>query len=209
MRKKMIEILRKKGIRNERLLEIMGRVPRHWFLDPAFSDWAYKDQAFPIGNDQTISQPFTVAFQTLLIAPQVGQRILEIGTGSGYQAVILHEMGAKVYTIERQEFLFQRTTKLLNKLGYGQIRTFYGDGFIGLERMAPFDGVLITAGATELPMQLITQLGTRGRMVVPLGKGDTQIMTRYIKNSEGRLAKESFGTFKFVPMLPDINPETD
>ncbi|MBP6447312.1 MAG: protein-L-isoaspartate(D-aspartate) O-methyltransferase, partial [Saprospiraceae bacterium] len=158
LRQKLINELRTKGITDESILSAFMEIPRHYFLDKAFSDWAYKDVAFPIDADQTISQPYTVAVQTTLLNVKKGDKILEIGTGSGYQACVLSYLGAKVYTIERQKKLFDKTSKFLQDIGFGQVRTLYGDGYLGTPRFAPFDKILLTAAATEIPQQLIDQL---------------------------------------------------
>ena len=197
----LIETLRHEGVRDEKVLEAMSRLPRHLFLEKAFEEWAYKNVAFPIGNDQTISQPLTVAIQTGLLEVKKGEKILEVGTGSGYQACILSLLGAKVYTIERQSALYEKTEKLLKELGFGLIRTFLGDGYAGLPRFAPFDKILVTAGAETLPETLIDQLGVGGHLVIPIGGSDVQTMWRYTKVDEGNIKSESFGKFKFVPFL--------
>ncbi len=201
LRQQLIETLRKEGIRNERVLEAMAKLPRHLFLEKAFEEWAYKNVAFPIGNDQTISQPQTVAIQTTLLDIKKGDTVLEVGTGSGYQACILSLLGARVYTIERQSKLFKRTDKLLRDLGFVAIRTFLGDGYAGLPMFAPFDKILVTAGATSLPENLIDQLTIGGHLVIPIGDGEVQTMWRYTKVSEEEIQRESFGKFKFVPFL--------
>lgn len=205
LRKGLVQELIRKGIRDEKILEAIGKIPRHVFLDRAFEEKAYQDIPFPIGNDQTISQPYTVAFQTQLLEVQPGDKILEIGTGSGYQACVLVEMGAKVYSIERQEALFHRTNELLKKIGYGQVRTFLKDGFEGLPRHAPFDKILITAGAGEIPPKLKEQLKIGGYLVVPLGRRSVQKMIRLTKLSETKFRKQEFGDFRFVPLLKGIN----
>jgi len=197
----LIETLRQEGIRDEKVLEAMSKVPRHLFLEKAFEEWAYKNVAFPIGNDQTISQPLTVAIQTRLLEVKIGEKILEVGTGSGYQACILSLLGAKVYTIERQRALFERTDKFLRELGFGAIRTFLGDGYAGLPMFAPFDKILVTAGAPSLPETLITQLAVGGHLVIPIGDDDSQTMWRYTKLTEFDIKSEAFGKFKFVPFL--------
>ncbi|MFZ1455422.1 MAG: protein-L-isoaspartate(D-aspartate) O-methyltransferase, partial [Saprospiraceae bacterium] len=184
LRQKLINELRTKGITDESILSAFMEIPRHYFLDKAFSDWAYKDVAFPIDADQTISQPYTVAVQTTLLNVKKGDKILEIGTGSGYQACVLSYLGAKVYTIERQKKLFDKTSKFLQDIGFGQVRTLYGDGYLGTPRFAPFDKILLTAAATEIPQQLINQLKPGGIMVAPLGSGDIQQMKRIIKNTD-------------------------
>ena len=203
MRKALIDTLRKKNIENERILRAMSGLPRHWFLDAAFADWAYKDVPFPIGNEQTISQPYTVAFQTQLLEVEPKEKILEIGTGSGYQACILSILGAKVYTIERQETLFHKTNMLLQNIGFGQIRTFLKDGFEGLPRFAPFDKIIITCGANEIPSPLVDQLKVGGLMVIPLGDKE-QKMLRITKLSATEHKTEEFGYFRFVPLLKCI-----
>jgi len=202
----MIADLRNKGFANEAILAAMAKVPRHYFLDLAFADWAYKDQAFPIGNEQTISQPYTVAYQTNLVDPQPGDKILEIGTGSGYQAVILDELGADVYTIERQEFLFNKTKKLLKELGYNDIKIFFGDGTKGKEEEAPFDKILVTAGATSIPIAFKKQLKIGGWMVVPLGDESIQTMLKITKLGEDDFHTDKFAQFRFVPLLKKTNP---
>lgn len=201
LRQQLIETLRKEGIRDEKVLEAMAKLPRHLFLEKAFEEWAYKNVAFPIGSDQTISQPQTVAIQTTLLDIKKGDTVLEVGTGSGYQACILSLLGARVYTIERQSKLFKRTDKLLRDLGFVSIRTFLGDGYAGLPMFAPFDKILVTAGATSLPENLIDQLKIGGHLVIPIGDGDVQTMWRYTKVSAEEIRRESFGKFKFVPFL--------
>ncbi len=205
LRKKLVETLRKKGVKDERILAAIGKVPRHYFLDRAFEDWAYQDAAFPIGHDQTISQPYTVAYQTDLLQVKPRDKVLEIGTGSGYQAVILTELGAKVYTIERQKALFDRTSKLLKEMGYGQIRLFLKDGMEGLERFAPFDKIIVTAAATEIPEALKKQLAIGGILVIPVGSDDGQVMCRLTKLTEDKFKTEKFDYFRFVPLLKGIN----
>ena len=204
LRQKLINELRTKGITDEGILSAFIEIPRHYFLDKAFSDWAYKDVAFPIDADQTISQPYTVAVQTTLLNVKKGDKILEIGTGSGYQACVLSYLGAKVYTIERQKKLFDKTSKFLQDIGFGQVRTLYGDGYLGTPRFAPFDKILLTAAATEIPQQLIDQLKPGGIMVAPLGSGDIQQMKRIIKNTDGTIREENFGNYRFVPFLKGI-----
>lgn len=204
LRQKLINELRTKGITDESILSAFMEIPRHYFLDKAFSDWAYKDVAFPIDADQTISQPYTVAVQTTLLNVKKGDKILEIGTGSGYQACVLSYLGAKVYTIERQKKLFDKTSKFLQDIGFGQVRTLYGDGYLGTPRFAPFDKILLTAAATEIPQQLIDQLKPGGIMVAPLGSGDIQQMKRIIKNTDNTIREENFGNYRFVPFLKGI-----
>lgn len=201
LRQQLIKELIKKDIRNQDILTAIGKIPRHLFLDRAFEEWAYKDVAFPIEVGQTISQPYTVAKQTELLELKKSDKVLEIGTGSGYQACVLAEMGAKVYTIERQETLYKKTQKFLYDIGYGQIRTLYGDGYLGSERFAPFDKILVTAGATTIPEALKSQLKTGGQLVIPVGPGDSQRMIRLTRVSETRYDEEDFGCFSFVPFL--------
>lgn len=202
LRKKLVAELSGKGIKDQKVLDAILKIPRHLFLDNAFEEWAYKDTAFPIDCEQTISQPYTVAFQTSLLEVKPNDKIMEIGLGSGYQACVLHEMGARVYSIERFKILHDKTVDRLKRLGYGAIRTFYGDGFAGLPRFAPFDKILITAACPEIPSTLWDQLKTDGIMVVPMSVGaDVQIMCRFYKNSDGSFKKQEFGHFKFVPML--------
>lgn len=203
MRRRMVEAIRRKGITDERVLHAMNKVPRHLFgFESAFLERAYEDNAFPIGEGQTISQPFTVAYQTHLLCVQPGHKVLEIGTGSGYQAAILYEMGARVFTIERVRALYLRVKERLLRLGYGNIRCFYGDGFDGLPAYAPFDRILITAAAPEVPDKLLRQLRKGGMLVVPVGKGSLQIMRRCTYLSESEIKEELFDAFRFVPMLP-------
>lgn len=200
LRKKLIEGIRKKGITDERVLDAMAALPRHYFLDKAFEEWAYVDKAFPIGNEQTISQPYTVAFQTQLLSPQKREKILEIGTGSGYQAAILALLGARVYTIERQELLFHRAQQLLDKLQVGNIRCFFRDGFKGLPEFAPFDKIIVTAGAKEIPEKLVKQLKIGGIMIIPVGE-ESQKMLKITKIAENKIEIEERGDFRFVPFL--------
>ena len=205
LRKQLVLELSQKGIQNKQVLEAIMAVPRHLFLDKAFEEWAYKDNAFPIDCDQTISQPYTVAFQSSLLDLQPKDKVLEIGTGSGYQACVLLEMGVKVYTIERHKTLHDKTEKLLTKIGYKSIRTFFGDGYLGLPRFAPFDKILITAAVPEIPTTLIDQLKPGGILVIPLDDHkQSQTMMRIYKLQDGRLKKESFGQFRFVPMLQGV-----
>lgn len=205
LRKNLIDYLRKGndqhgGITNEAVLRAMEQIPRHLFLDPAFVEFAYQDRAFQIGCGQTISQPYTVAFQTQLLEIKPYEKILEIGTGSGYQACVLCEMGAKVFTIERQRQLFDKTTKLLSQIGYAP-KMFYGDGYKGLPTFAPFDKIIITCGAPIIPDSLVQQLKAGGKMVIPFGSGKEQEMQRIIKNADGSISIEKHGVFSFVPML--------
>lgn len=200
LRKKLIERLREKGIQDERVLTAMEKIPRHFFLDKAFEEHAYDDKAFPIDANQTISQPFTVAFQTQLINPQKREKILEIGTGSGYQSSILALLGARVYTIERHEVLHKRAKKIFHQLGLLGIRSYFRDGTKGLGEFAPFDKIIVTAGAKDIPQVFIQQLKVGGYLVIPQGN-DTQIMFRIKKNADHTLTEEKYGQFKFVPLL--------
>jgi protein-L-isoaspartate(D-aspartate) O-methyltransferase len=187
---------------DKRILEVIGKVPRHFFLAPEFSEFAYRDQAFQIGCGQTISQPYTVAFQTQLLDVRPREKILEIGTGSGYQAAILLELGAKVFTIERQRELFDKADELLHKMNY-DLKMLFGDGYRGWPVYAPFHKIIITCGAPEVPEALYEQLRPGGIMVVPVGEGDTQEMKRVIKLRNGERYEQNFGLFRFVPMLKD------
>ena len=205
LRRKLVEEVQSKGIRDESVLAALEAVPRHFFLDSSFVEIAYQDKPFPIGSGQTISQPYTVAFQTELLSIEKGVKVLEIGTGSGYQACILEEMGARVYSIERHHALFIKTKMLLHEMNY-KAKLFYGDGYKGLPAFAPFDRILITAAAPVVPDDLISQLRIGGMLVLPLGKGDTQVMTRIIKHDHDELEKQEFGYFRFVPMLKKKAP---
>jgi len=201
LRLQLVESIKRKGIHDERVLKAMSAVPRHLFLDSSFLEFAYEDKPFPIGSGQTISQPYTVAFQTQLLEVKPGDKVLEIGTGSGYQACILAEMGAKVYTVERQKKLYRKTKAFLPAIGYGSVKCFYGDGTKGLPAFAPYDKILVTAAATELPKALTDQLKPGGMLVVPLGDRDVQTMIRITKKEDGTLEEEHFGAFRFVPLL--------
>jgi len=205
LRKKLVDTIASKGISNEKVLQVIGKIPRHFFLDSAFGEEAYADKAFPIGEGQTISQPYTVAYQTQLLEIEPFNKVLEIGTGSAYQAVVLAEMGAQVYTIERQKKLFElnKNFPLLKK--YPTIKFFYGDGYEGLPTYAPFDRIIITAAAPEIPEKLIAQLKPGGMMVIPVGAGDVQRMMRITKQANGALKEEVFDNFSFVPMLGGKN----
>lgn len=205
LRKKLVDTVKGKGISDEKVLAAIGNVPRHFFLDSAFDELAYDDRAFPIGEGQTISQPYTVAYQTQLLAVKPFLKVLEIGTGSAYQAVILAEMGAQVYTIERQKKLFDQNKIFAFLKKYPSIKFFYGDGYEGLPTFAPFDRILITAAAPEIPPKLIEQLKPGGLMVIPLGSGEVQRMMRISKLENGALKEEVFDNFSFVPMLGGKN----
>ncbi len=202
MRYRLVEQLRQKGIQDGATLAAIGVVPRHLFLDSGFLDHAYEDKAFPIAADQTISQPYTVAFQTELLQCHAGSKVLEIGTGSGYQTAVLCHMGIDVYSIERQQTLFKKTSLFLPKLGFHAKKLIFGDGYKGFPSAAPFDGIIVTAGAPEVPKALLTQLTIGGRLVIPVGT-DEQIMTRFIRTGVKSFDKQTFGEFRFVPLLSD------
>jgi len=204
LRQQLVEVIKGKGITDEKVLSAIGKVPRHLFMDSGFLDHAYQDKAFPIAADQTISQPYTVAFQTELLKVKPGDKILEIGTGSGYQTAILCALGAKVYSIERQLELFKRTNKFLPNLGYFAKKLIFGDGYKGLPDEAPFDGIIVTAGAPMVPKPLMSQLKVGGRLVIPVGD-DVQIMTLYTRKGIKEFEKQEFGEFRFVPLLEDKN----
>ena len=201
LRKKLVQGIQDKGITDERVLATLLDVPRHFFLDSAFDEKAYEDRAFPIAEGQTISQPYTVAYQSQLLEVKPFMKVLEIGTGSAYQAVILAEMGAHVYTIERQKKLYDSNKEFKFLKNYPTIKFFYGDGYEGLPTYAPFDRVLITAAAPEIPQKLVDQLKPGGMMVLPLGTGEVQQMMRITKLENGALKEEVFDHFSFVPML--------
>ena len=200
LRKNLVEELRSKGVDDEKVLDAITKVPRHLFMDTGFVSYAYKDQAFPIGCGQTISQPYTVAYQTQLLEVKRHCKVLEVGTGSGYQSAVLIEMGAKVYTIERQRELYLKSQSFLPSIGY-KANFFYGDGYEGLPSYAPFDRILITAGAKEIPENLKSQLKTGGLMVIPLGDGNSQVMTKLIRKGDEDFEKTEHGRFVFVPLL--------
>ena len=205
LRKQLVDALRAKGISDEAVLTAINEVPRHVFLDSSFVELAYQDKAFPIGSGQTISQPSTVAFQTQLLQVGQGMKVLEIGTGSGYQACVLAAMGAKVFSIERQRNLYFKTKDILEKLSF-RVKPFLGDGYEGLPTYQPFDRVIITAGAPTIPEALVEQMKPHGIMVIPMNNadGESQTMLRITKMEDGSLKKEEFGDFKFVPMLKEI-----
>lgn len=204
MRRHLVEKLRKKGITDKAVLSAIGSVPRHLFMDSGFESHAYQDKAFPIAAEQTISQPYTVAFQSQLLQVKQGQSVLEIGTGSGYQTSILTLLGADVYSIERQHKLYRYSMRQLPKLGYRPKKLVFGDGYKGLPEFAPFDRILVTAGAIEIPKALLNQLAIWGRMVIPVGTG-TQEMILIVRTSVKEFEKQKHGTFRFVPMLTDKN----
>jgi protein-L-isoaspartate(D-aspartate) O-methyltransferase len=201
LRKKLVETVRSKGITDEKVLHAIERIPRHFFLDSAFDEVAYEDKAFPIAEKQTISQPYTVAYQTQLLEVKPFDKVLEIGTGSAYQAVVLADMGAQVYTIERQKKLFDSNKNFPFIKKYPNIKFFYGDGYEGLPTFAPFDKVLITAAAPDIPKKLVEQMKVGGMMVIPVGTGEVQVMKRFIKQQDGSLKEEVYDRFSFVPML--------
>ena len=205
LRKRLVEIIRGKGITDEKILHAVERIPRHFFLDSAFDEVAYEDKAFPIAEGQTISQPYTVAYQTQLLDVKPFHKVLEIGTGSAYQASVLAELGAQVYTIERQKKLFEGNKKFQFIKKYPNIKFFYGDGYEGLPTFAPFDRVLITAAAPDIPQKLIEQLKPGGVMVIPVGSGEVQVMKRLIKQADGGVVEEVYDRFSFVPMLGGKN----
>lgn len=205
LRRKLVETVRSKGITDERVLTALENIPRHFFLDSAFDEVAYEDKAFPIEAHQTISQPYTVAYQTQLLEVKPYEKVLEIGTGSAYQAAVLAELHAKVFTIERQKKLFD-ANKLFHWIRkYPNIKFFYGDGYEGLPTYAPFDKVLITAAAPIVPIKLIGQMKPGGMMVLPFGGGDVQVMKRLTKQADGSVKEEVFDRFSFVPMLQGKN----
>jgi len=204
LRNQLVKTLEEKGITDKNVLTAISKVPRHLFMDSGFVDFAYQDKAFPIGADQTISQPYTVAFQTELLNIEPNDEILEIGTGSGYQTAVLLEMDAKVYTIERQNELFKKTKLFLPKIGYKPKKMIFGDGYKGLLENAPFKGIIVTAGAPFVPKPLLSQLKIGGRLVIPIGD-DVQTMTLFIRTSEKDFEKHELGKFRFVPMLKKRN----
>ena len=204
LRKQLVATLTTKGIIDSAVLEAIGSIPRHLFMDSSFIDHAYQDKAFPIGANQTISQPYTVAFQSELLEVKLGDKILEIGTGSGYQTAVLCVLGAHVYSIERQLELFKKTSKFLPKIGYVAKRLIFGDGYKGLKDEAPFDSIIVTAGAPFVPKPLLAQLKVGGRLVIPVGDED-QIMTLYIRKGPKEFEKHELGNFKFVPLLENKN----
>jgi protein-L-isoaspartate(D-aspartate) O-methyltransferase len=200
MRRRLVEEVKAKGISNEKVLAAIGKIPRHIFMDSSFEAFAYRDAAFPIGSGQTISQPYTVAFQSQLLEIKKGDKVLEVGTGSGYQAIVLLELGAKVFSIERQRNLYERTRKLVHEMGY-LLKMFYGDGYKGLPSYAPFDKIIVTAGAPEIPQELLKQLKIGGILVIPVGGDNGQVMYSVRRISETDYQQKKHGDFAFVPML--------
>ena len=204
MRQKLVKLIEEKGITDKRVLHAISKVPRHLFMDSGFIDFAYQDKPFPIAAEQTISQPFTVAFQTELLQLEDGETVLEVGTGSGYQTAILIELKAKVYSIERQQELFRKTKLFLPKIGYHAKSLVFGDGYKGIPEHAPFDKIIVTAGAPTIPKTLLSQLKVGGRMVIPVGE-EIQTMMVIIRKSDTEFEKQEHGSFRFVPLLKDRN----
>ena len=202
LRNQLVKTIRNKGITDEKVLDAISKIPRHLFMDSGFIDFAYQDNAFPIAAEQTISQPYTVAFQTELLAINKGDKILEIGTGSGYQTAVLIELETEVYSIERQKELYEKVRKFLPKLGYVAKKLSFGDGYKGWNEYAPFDKILVTAGAPFVPKPLLSQLKIGGKLVIPVGDS-VQTMTLYIRKGEKDFEKHEFGDFRFVPMLKE------
>ena len=205
LRKKLVETIRGKSVKDENVLMAIEKVPRHFFMDSSFIEFAYEDKAFPIGAGQTISQPYTVARMTELLQLKKGDKVLEVGTGSGYQACVLSAMGVKVYTIERQKSLYDKTKLFLPSIGFGTIKQFYGDGYKGLPTFGPFDKIIVTCGAPYIPDALVDQLKIGGTMVIPVGEGEMQVMQTVTRLTELDKEITSHGTFRFVPMLEDRN----
>lgn len=204
MRQQLVKILQDKGISDKSVLKAIAKIPRHLFMDSSFIDFAYQDKPFPIAAEQTISQPYTVAFQTELLQLKEGEKVLEIGTGSGYQTAVLLELKVQVYSIERQQELFKKTKLFLPKIGYYAKSLVFGDGYKGIPEHAPFDKIIVTAGAPEIPKILLSQLKIGGRMVIPVGE-EVQTMMVIIRKSETEFEKQAHGSFRFVPLLKDKN----
>jgi len=202
LRNRLVQEIVRKGIQDERVIDAIAKVPRHMFFESSFIQFAYQDKAFPIGAGQTISQPYTVAFQSQLLNVTPGDKILEVGTGSGYQAAVLAEMGARIYTIERQKELYLKSSKLLPQMGY-KLNFFLGDGYKGLPQYGPFDKIIVTAGAPKIPQDLLIQLSIGGILVIPVGEG-VQTMIRVVRETETDFSQEEFGNFEFVPMLKGV-----
>lgn len=200
-RKRLVELLQSKGITDPVVLNAMLQVPRHFFFSKEFEDFAYDDKAFPIEDGQTISQPYTVAYQSQLLQLKKGLKVLEIGTGSGYQASVLAQTGTHVFTIERQKGLYEKAKPMLKSIGYDDIHFYYGDGTMGLSEYAPYDRIIVTAGAPAVPRALVDQLNTNGMLVIPVGNAESQQMLRITKLANGELKKETFKNFAFVPLL--------
>ncbi len=204
LRKRLVQELKELGIKDTKVLSAIEKIPRHFYIETTFGDDAYENKPFPIGRGQTISNPYTVAYQTELLEVKDGEKVLEIGTGSGYQSAVLAELNVQVYTIERHQPLSKKAKKVLDSFGYTNVKTFYGDGFKGLPEHAPFDKILITAAAPEIPKELLKQLKVDGYIVIPFGEGDTQHMIRIKRLDNNEFEKETFSTFTFVPMLKGI-----
>jgi len=202
LRKQLINILSEKGINDKNVLNALNNIPRQWFMESGLKTYAYTDKAYPIGEGQTISQPYTVAYQTQLLMTKAGDKVLEIGTGSGYQTSVLIELGCKVFTIERQRLLFKKAELLFKKIKWKPKKIVFGDGYKGLKINAPYDAIIVTAGSPELPNNLMLQLKIGGRLVIPIGTKE-QTMTRYVRVSDKEYSKETFGSFRFVPLLKD------
>jgi len=204
LRKRLVLELKEQGIKDEKVLNAIAKIPRHFYIETIFGDDAYENKPFPIGRGQTISNPYTVAYQTELLGLNDGDKVLEIGTGSGYQSAVLAELHVDVYTIERHQPLSNKAKKVLDSFGYKNVHTFYGDGFKGLPEFAPFDKILITAAAPEIPKELLKQLKVNGVIVIPFGNGDTQQMIRIKRLENNEFEKETFSDFTFVPMLKGV-----
>ena len=204
LRKQLIELLKDKGIIDTKVLEVMGSVPRHFFMDPGLINFAYEDNAYPIAAGQTISQPYTVAYQSELLQLSKFDKVLEIGTGSGYQTAILLGITSQVYTVERQQILFKKTQLLFQKMGLRPKKHLFGDGYLGYEKAAPFDRIVVTAAAPEIPRVLLNQLKIGGKLIIPLGEKD-QFMMRFTRTGPNLFDKEKFGRFRFVPLLENKN----